>query len=409
MANKLKGLKLTSVDLVRSGANQEADICLYKSAEEPPVIPSEGGSSVVKSIIEEFIDWMTDRVEKAAEKPSDDDMQHPQEEHPEEVPEETPAEPTVAKAADLDYLFETDDIAKFNPFHDERGRFANKRGFASYSANPHTVAGAKAIARSAEGKHIDTMNVHAKAGQRTTGQLYDWMKNKGSTVKPTSPKQDDDTKPKKPETDPKKDVPESKPYGNSELQNGHNGETYMYGEKAYNKVQQDTKCTYEQAVERFDSVNAFTGSSYGAIRAEQMKSSDAKFHNKDAKEKGDRIEEYIHDAPKWGNSGTLYRGIQAKKDVVDDIINKLKAGEAIDQRGTSSWSSREQVARDFAGKGQSTSIIFRVDGTMKGTSIKHLSKFASEDEVLVSKEARWRAKKIEQTDNGWVVDLVELP
>lgn len=32
MATKLKKMKLTSVDLVRAGANQKADICLYKSA-----------------------------------------------------------------------------------------------------------------------------------------------------------------------------------------------------------------------------------------------------------------------------------------------------------------------------------------------------------------------------------------
>lgn len=33
MATKLKKMRLTSVDLVRAGANQKADICLYKSAE----------------------------------------------------------------------------------------------------------------------------------------------------------------------------------------------------------------------------------------------------------------------------------------------------------------------------------------------------------------------------------------
>lgn len=35
MANRLKNIRLTSVDLVRSGANQLADICLYKSAVPP--------------------------------------------------------------------------------------------------------------------------------------------------------------------------------------------------------------------------------------------------------------------------------------------------------------------------------------------------------------------------------------
>ncbi len=33
LANRLKNLRLTSVDLVKAGANQEADICLYKSLE----------------------------------------------------------------------------------------------------------------------------------------------------------------------------------------------------------------------------------------------------------------------------------------------------------------------------------------------------------------------------------------
>ena len=36
MATKLKKAQLTSVDLVRRGANQEADICLYKSFDGKP-------------------------------------------------------------------------------------------------------------------------------------------------------------------------------------------------------------------------------------------------------------------------------------------------------------------------------------------------------------------------------------
>lgn len=36
MATKLRNLKLTSVDLVRAGANQEADICLFKSLDGDP-------------------------------------------------------------------------------------------------------------------------------------------------------------------------------------------------------------------------------------------------------------------------------------------------------------------------------------------------------------------------------------
>lgn len=36
MATKLKNLRLTSVDLVRRGANQEADICIVKGLDGDP-------------------------------------------------------------------------------------------------------------------------------------------------------------------------------------------------------------------------------------------------------------------------------------------------------------------------------------------------------------------------------------
>lgn len=36
MATKLKNMRLTSVDLVRAGANQEADICLFKGMGAEP-------------------------------------------------------------------------------------------------------------------------------------------------------------------------------------------------------------------------------------------------------------------------------------------------------------------------------------------------------------------------------------
>ncbi len=50
MAAKLKNLKLTSVDLVRAGANQEADICLYKSMTPPD------GFDEIEEIVKEPFD-----------------------------------------------------------------------------------------------------------------------------------------------------------------------------------------------------------------------------------------------------------------------------------------------------------------------------------------------------------------
>ena len=69
MATKLKNLRLTSVDLVRAGANQEADICLYKSAEQdPPAARDEG-------IFKRFLNWLKDNPdEEVPEEPVEKDF-----------------------------------------------------------------------------------------------------------------------------------------------------------------------------------------------------------------------------------------------------------------------------------------------------------------------------------------------
>ena len=56
MATKLKNMKLTSVDLVKAGANQEADICLYKSASAPGTDNSP--SEREKNIFKRFLNWL---------------------------------------------------------------------------------------------------------------------------------------------------------------------------------------------------------------------------------------------------------------------------------------------------------------------------------------------------------------
>lgn len=68
MASKLKNMRLTSVDMVRNGANQEADICLFKSTdpEEDPTQPT----TEEKNIFKRFINWLRENHEEA---PSDDE------------------------------------------------------------------------------------------------------------------------------------------------------------------------------------------------------------------------------------------------------------------------------------------------------------------------------------------------
>lgn len=68
MATKLKNLHMTSVDLVRNGANQEADICLFKSA-DPTETPTEP-TTEEKNIFKRFLDWFRENHTEAAVEPT---------------------------------------------------------------------------------------------------------------------------------------------------------------------------------------------------------------------------------------------------------------------------------------------------------------------------------------------------
>lgn len=68
MATKLKKMRLTSVDLVRAGANQEADICLYKSAD--PTEPPEQPTAEEKNIFKRFINWLRENPTEADSEPT---------------------------------------------------------------------------------------------------------------------------------------------------------------------------------------------------------------------------------------------------------------------------------------------------------------------------------------------------
>ena len=68
-----------------------------------------------------------------------------------------------------------EEVEKFNPFHDARGRFASSNGFKSYSANPNSKAGAMAIARSAAAGHGTTANVHRESYGENIRQNANWI------------------------------------------------------------------------------------------------------------------------------------------------------------------------------------------------------------------------------------------
>lgn len=72
MATKLKKMRLTSVDLVRAGANQEADICLFKSADpqyNPDHEAAEEPTEAETNIFKRFLNWIRENPAEAENEP----------------------------------------------------------------------------------------------------------------------------------------------------------------------------------------------------------------------------------------------------------------------------------------------------------------------------------------------------
>lgn len=96
------------------------------------------------------------------------------------------------------------EIMKFNPFHDRLGRFSNKFGFRTYSANPKMRAAQPSINRSAQAGHGRTLNVHRESKGENIGQNYLWLHGHNSPTPvppPPKPKPKPTPKPKlKPST-----------------------------------------------------------------------------------------------------------------------------------------------------------------------------------------------------------------
>lgn len=115
------------------------------------------------------------------------------------------------------------------------------------------------------------------------------------------------------------------------------------------------------------------------------------------------VEKFIKKSPKW-NGGTLYRGIGVDRETADTIVQNCREGKTMGMLGTSSWSSSKKVARMFARRQKAdVKITFVTRGKQNGTSVKYLSKYAFQDEVLCSKDARWKPTKVIETKRGYTI------
>ena len=133
------------------------------------------------------------------------------------------------------------------------------------------------------------------------------------------------------------------------------------------------------------------------------------------KKRAEDLEEWIDRSPKW-EGGTTYRGMCLSKKQLDELVEKLKSEEGAGMLGASSWSTNKETSTFFAGVGfhdeitpyeLKTQKVVLVAKTQKNaTSLRYLSHFKSEYEVLSSQRNRYRFLRMRERD-GYVYIEVE--
>lgn len=159
---------------------------------------------------------------------------------------------------------------------------------------------------------------------------------------------------------------------------------------------EDTGLSEEESKKIAGAIDDFTGSGFSDIRSAQQAGKTSGV----SAESGKLIEEYIKNAPKW-DGGDLYRFIVLNEEDIYDLIAAYDEDSEIEQFGTSSWTSSKDTAKGFVyATGNSDMfddfdekpyyVVFHTSGTKQGTSVRCFSATPYENEVIISKDARWK-------------------
>ena len=249
------------------------------------------------------------------------------------------------------------ELRKFNPYHDARGRFSTANGSASFTYAPgKSKAHDLAIAREKERQAKLDAEAKAKAETKAKAAL-----------------------------------------GNTESQKDHKKGTYN-GYEAVELITEELGVTEKEATKMYKAVQGYSGTDYKDIRKFQQKGPPP-----DKSKESEALDEFVKKSPKW-DGGTLYRGISLfNKKELDEILEDCKAGKPLSQKGSSSWSSSMDTANNFA-SGGTYEVVFKTKGKQNGTSIRHFSKFWSEQEVLMNSKAKWKPTNVTQIGNRYEIE-----
>lgn len=164
----------------------------------------------------------------------------------------------------------------------------------------------------------------------------------------------------------------------------------------------DTGVEREQAQKYVDRIQAWAGNEHRGIRTYQQGQARDEFAKEYFKTASEVLENYIETAPKW-NGGTTYRGTT----VDEDFLNTILSGEVFDAKGTSSWTTDINVAKDHINEG-GIPVILECETQSKGCSIMLYSLTPYDYEVLVSKKSKYKMDKARKVDGIWRIKVKEI-
>ena len=294
--------------------------------------------------------------------------------------------PTEKTAKSYDAITE---VEKFNPYHDQHGRFANADGATVFTYAPgKSKAHDNAIARekerhaaasgSAYEKELDEEQARVLAMKPNEQALYVFehdgetedncvaaMKN-GETEALVKNyfaimKANGDPTPTKPTSDQVK----SQLKDEVEYRRKYKG----YEEARTDYIQKMTGMDADEASATMKEFDKWFGGSWGSADTATLDNYISKDH--------------VYD-------GKMYRGMKFTPEGFDAFMENVSPGATIGMKRNSSWSSDEAVARSFAGHSYDATFSVMLTCVKNRTSapVDHLST-AAESEVIAHSNARW--------------------
>lgn len=172
----------------------------------------------------------------------------------------------------------------------------------------------------------------------------------------------------------------------------------------------------EQAAEFVYSIQSYTGEEYSNIRNYQKGRATLADYTPSTLDQwrrwGDSLEAFIDKSPKWAGS-TTYRGFRTSDERFEKLLADMVNGRELDMGGTSSWStnfgrSAGTFAKHRLVEPGIKAVVLECKGPNRGTSIKALSEYVTEDEVLVSRHARYKITGTRQEGNLTIFEVEEV-